>query len=595
MKRSITILFLFTCSLFIWMSAEVIDLSTLTDNYEIKQAGDYKFQGNGAYQILVAENIVGDVGIVLNNVDLTPSSTGPAIVVGVGSIVNFEIEGENVIRGKDTGEAIQVIGEVNFSGTGSLDAKSRGYHPAIGSKETPVGVITFNSGSYLCRGGNECAAIGGGNGTIVNNIIINGGFIDAKSGVYGPGIGTGIYGKGAGDGNDTTKIVINGGTIISQADGASSGGKGAIGKGQAASSKIKVIVNGGSIKALSNSGDVIELEHPTAVNSEGIALKLFQRTLADVTEPTAIVSGSIGSIILGEDYGINDVVTEADGSLYFYLPEQTKDVEVILNGSKVEPDEEPAPPVGLNVHLKNTYDHTEKPLYIYSSDGTALSTSDDPISIFVISDGSANGLYNIQLYDSGKYLQCSSSSARLNSNSKNNLKLYRLTDSSISSSPWITGVRVFDATDDLDLSEQYIIVGVNDNDGKDCMISNESKSGGTLGGSSSLGYPDENTITYTSSSGFYNGPTSDYGLVWNLIQAPTVDVEAPTGSSIQVNNTSRGIVVKNAINTNVQIFTLSGQMVASKSIANDLQTIELLHSGLYIVKIGQETFKVVLN
>lgn len=177
---------------------------------------------------------------------------------------------------------------------------------------------------------------------------------------------------------------------------------------------------------------------------------------------------------------------------------------------------------GLMVLLKNTFTKSGEPLYV-SVTGSSLSTSITPKTVFVISDGSGNGLYNIKTYTSGMFIKCSGTFTL--TNSRTDIKLYRLTSSTTTSSPWVTGVRVLSKVKDLDLSDKYIIVA---NDGnRDYVMSNEPK-GGVLGSSNSITYTNDSTFTYTSSTGWYNGGSAAvHGIIWDFISVSDEDIEEP--------------------------------------------------------------------
>ena len=170
---------------------------------------------------------------------------------------------------------------------------------------------------------------------------------------------------------------------------------------------------------------------------------------------------------------------------------------------------------GRTVSLCNTFG--QQPC-LQGSGGTLKSGTE--AMRFVLKD-SEEGYYTLQLASSGMYVNCGGTFSL--SQTVTDLKLFRLTATSKTESPWVTGVRVTKKASDLDLSEQYIIVGASG--GKDYVMSDENKSG-SLGSSSSLKYPNDSTFTYTSSSGWYNASSSaTNGIIWNIS-----DAQASTGS-----------------------------------------------------------------
>lgn len=305
---------------------ETIDLATVSENLVISEAGTYLLQGNStrwAYQVIVNENIDGEVNIILDNVDIKPTTSGCAVIINSGSEVNFTLQGNNTLQGRgDKAAAIQVIGNVTFDGEGTLTAKCGGNYAAgiggINDSGNTVGNITINGGTITATGGACGAGIGGAQNVNAGDIVVNGGFVTATGGNYSAGIGGAYI-------SQCNSVTINGGTVITKGEGEYALG------GSPSKSNCPVTINGGSIKTLKSDGTVISASHPVPVNTAGTALTLFQCSLSGVSEATAITSGSIGSIVLGTDYGINDVITEADGSLYFYLPTQEEGVSVKLN------------------------------------------------------------------------------------------------------------------------------------------------------------------------------------------------------------------------------------------------------------------------
>lgn len=181
---------------------------------------------------------------------------------------------------------------------------------------------------------------------------------------------------------------------------------------------------------------------------------------------------------------------------------------------------------GRAVYVQNTF--TSNPYLCGGSSSSYLGAGSQP-TCFVLSDA-GEGLYNLRLNSTGYYVTCNGTYKLGSSNSAAaKLKLYRLTASSTSAKPWVTGVRVTKPAESLDFHEKYIIVG---NSSKDYVLSNENKSG-ELGSSSSITYPNDSTFTYTSSSGFYNGPSSTTGIIWSFIDTTPDSTETGGGQTPQ--------------------------------------------------------------
>lgn len=299
----------------------------------ITEAGKYWLQGLGdgtsaqnrtGYPIEVAADIDGKVDITLENVYIKPTGNGSAMNVGNNTVVDLHLVGYNRLDGRSSSAGLNNLGLLTIDGDGTLYAKGD-YGAGIGgNKNTDMGDIVINGGNIIARAGNEAAGIGGANGTYMGNITINGGTIDAMGATYGPAIGSGIYAKGAAHNTEEAVITINGGTILAQ----QGSGPCAIGKGTSSSNLLKVVIKGGSINTQNSAIS------PAPVNENEEALVLLEAQLENVTEPTRVYAGRVGSIALGTDYGMNDVYTDATGKLYFYLPEQEEGVSIVLDTNK---------------------------------------------------------------------------------------------------------------------------------------------------------------------------------------------------------------------------------------------------------------------
>ena len=289
---------------------EEIDLDANGDaDINIDSEGAYLLTGTGERtygKVNVLEN-AGNVTITLKNAYIRPSK-GWAIRIYPGSVVTMKLEGANTARAGSTyNTGIIVEGELIIEGPGSLYAE-----------------------------GNTGAGIGGqhqnNDGTKgMGNVTINGGTIEAKGGTYAAGIGLSYVGKARNNDADSTIITINGGTIKARAGE----GEYSIGRGNGSSKKVKLVINGGSVNALNASGAEIELNKTVPQAADGSAIKLFKTQLAETTAATRVYGGTIGTVTLGEGgYGMNDVYTDAEGYLWFYIPEQAEGAAVNLITTK---------------------------------------------------------------------------------------------------------------------------------------------------------------------------------------------------------------------------------------------------------------------
>ena len=155
--------------------------------------------------------------------------------------------------------------------------------------------ITINGGEVTATGGDFGAGIGGGRYENGRNITISGGTVTATGGLCGAGIG-------GGEGRTGSDITVSGGTITT------TGGKNGtdIGGGNGGSTGM-VTITGGSVKT-KNGALTGVINGTNAVYCTVVDLTDEIGTEAAVTD-------------VGETaYGMKDVMTDADGKIYMYLP-----------------------------------------------------------------------------------------------------------------------------------------------------------------------------------------------------------------------------------------------------------------------------------
>ena len=210
-----------------------------------------------------------------------------------------------------SGGMVTTTGGHGGAGVGS------GYHESASN-------ITISGGNVIAKGGYYGAGIGGGKNGFGSNIGISGGEVTATGGAYGAGIGGGYDGVGSnititggiitatggscgagiggGDSRDGNDISISGGTVT-----ATEGYRGAgIGGGNWGSTG-KVTITGGSVKTTNGA-----LTGVTNGTDE------VYYTVVDLTEEFGIEAAVTD---VGETaYGMKDVMTDADGKIYMYLP-----------------------------------------------------------------------------------------------------------------------------------------------------------------------------------------------------------------------------------------------------------------------------------
>ena len=217
-----------------------------------------------------------------------------------------------------TGISITISGgTVTTTGGNGGAGVGSGYHESASN-------ITISGGNVIAKGGYYGAGIGGGKNGFGSNIGISGGEVTATGGSYGAGIGGGYDGVGSnititggiitatggscgagiggGDSRDGNDITISGGTVT-----ATEGYRGAgIGGGNWGSTG-KVTITGGSVKTtkgvltgVTNGTDTVYYTEVDLSEEYGA-----EAAVTDVGETA---------------YGMKDVMTDADGKIYMYLP-----------------------------------------------------------------------------------------------------------------------------------------------------------------------------------------------------------------------------------------------------------------------------------
>ncbi len=250
----------------------------------------------------VYEGIGSNITISGGIVTATGGECGAGIGGGsYGSGSNITISGGTVtaaggkegagIGGGNNGEGsnITISGGVITATGGSEGAGIGGGYYESGSN------ITISGGTVTAAGGSNGAGIGGGDNGAGSNITITGGEITATGGYGGAGIGGGYYGSGS-------NITISGGTVI--ATGAENGAD--IGAGEHGSS-YDVIFTGGSVKT--TNGVLTDVTNGT---------DNVYYTVVDLTDEYGTEAAVTN--VSETAYGMKDVMTDADGKIYMYLP-----------------------------------------------------------------------------------------------------------------------------------------------------------------------------------------------------------------------------------------------------------------------------------
>ena len=262
--------------------------------------------------------------------EIAEDSTGAVSVVLKGSNVLTAGEKAAGIQKNSTAEGILTI-----SGSGTLNAQGGEYGAGIGGGYCGVGSnITITGGIITAIGGSYGAGIGGGFWGGGSNITISGGEVTATGGYGGAGIGGGYCGVGSNitisggiitatggscgagigggysrDGND---ISISGGTVT-----ATEGYRGAgIGGGNLGSTG-KVTITGGSVKTTNG-----------ALTGVTNGTDNVYYTVVDLTDEYGMEAAVTD--VSETAYGMKDVMTDAAGKIYMYLPADENGTTIVF-------------------------------------------------------------------------------------------------------------------------------------------------------------------------------------------------------------------------------------------------------------------------
>ena len=220
-----------------------------------------------------------------------------------------------------SGGMVTTTGGNGGAGVGS------GYHESASN-------ITISGGNVIAKGGYHGAGIGGGKNGAGSNIGISGETITATGGAYGAGIGGGYCGVGSnititggiitatggswgagiggGDSRDGNDISISGGTVTATGRGTKSD----IGGGSGGSTG-KVTITGGSVKT--TKGVLTGVTNGTGT---------VYYTEVDLSEEYGAEAAVTD---VGETaYGMKDVMTDADGKIYMYLPADENGTTIVF-------------------------------------------------------------------------------------------------------------------------------------------------------------------------------------------------------------------------------------------------------------------------
>ncbi|WP_139651017.1 cell wall-binding repeat-containing protein [Raoultibacter phocaeensis] len=253
-------------------------------------------------------------------------SVGSILIDGNPSVVaSSQVPRDSATTLFDTGLGLAIPTSASTSGAG-----------IGGGKDADVTSIVINSGTIKAANLAGSATNGGfsfgpgigaggrhssGKGGVLGTVTINGGIVEATSN----GWTSNSHAIGAGDGSNLRKgtVVINGGTVVAKSKPINptvSNGRNGIGA-------ESVVIDGGSV--FSEYGGqkdigIIGYGDGNWKNSQGALI--FPSVLSLGAASASVTAGSIDGVACAEVpgagvYGINDVVSDADGTVYLWLPE----------------------------------------------------------------------------------------------------------------------------------------------------------------------------------------------------------------------------------------------------------------------------------
>jgi hypothetical protein len=290
-----------------------LSASTLDEPYYIF-TGTWTYEGritiDGTVQIELA---AGSLVTIDGGIQCAEGDDCVLTITGTGSLDATATGDGNAGIGANQDEN---AGTINIFG-GTITAQGGRYGAGIGGAGnhptgSDYGTINIFGGTILAQAGEDAAGIGGGYHSTAGEINISGGTIESLGNNRGPGIGGGRTGY-SGD------ITISGGTISATSGGSSSPPSSAIGFG-AGGNPGTTKITGGSINASAIATTAIN-PAPTNDNSDPVYLNAL--TVEDFED-------SLVTTYYNPDYeyGINDVYTDEESKLYFYLP-ATEDTELV--------------------------------------------------------------------------------------------------------------------------------------------------------------------------------------------------------------------------------------------------------------------------
>ena len=290
----------------------VVPSSSSGDGWQC-DAGTLQFTGSGPF--LVTGNaadcflrVSADCTVVASNLVAERASGHPGMLVSNGVALNLQLEGTNVLHAGTNCAGLDVSSgaSVSISGNGTLEATGGDYAAGIGAGNDVLGgrfhlrsgTVSVSGGTVVATGGACAAGIGGGYFGTNGTTSISGGTVVATGGPGGAGIGGG-YGGAAGT------ISISGGSVhLHSEDGAFDIGPGSMGEQDEGSCTF----TGGAVFTTA------DMVNPPPCNAADV--RVFPVTFATGV-PNLPVTEFSGHVT---DYGLEDVRTDDDGKVVFWLP-----------------------------------------------------------------------------------------------------------------------------------------------------------------------------------------------------------------------------------------------------------------------------------
>ena len=194
-----------------WYQGDMVDLSTLTGNYEAKNNDILTGTLNGNYKITIKDGAT----VTLHGVTIEGENDENYAWAGITCLgdATINLVAKNIVKGFDSeypGIYVPEDKTLTIKGTGALDASSNRLAAGIGAgyNKLPCGNIVIESGTINATGGNGAAGIGGGRYSSCGDITIKGGQITAMGKTMEDVSGSKAAGIGKGQDATCSKVTL---------------------------------------------------------------------------------------------------------------------------------------------------------------------------------------------------------------------------------------------------------------------------------------------------------------------------------------------------------------------------------------------------